>query len=61
MSNTFNCAECGKSLAAHDIRHGWVSVNVGWAAGNARVHTVCRDAFSRRPYDEQVRKMKEVQ
>lgn len=53
--NVFNCAECGKKLSALDIKHGWVSVRIGWHTGDARVHTICQEKFKARPYDEKRR------
>jgi hypothetical protein len=50
--NIDRCAECGKSLTALDIKHGWVNAQVGMK-GQARVHTVCRSRFEARPLEEQ--------
>lgn len=55
--NAFNdCAECGRSLTSLDIKHGWVTLSVGFSS--VRVHTICRGKFEGRPYEQRVERAK---
>ena len=55
-----DCVECGQPLVSYKIKHGWVTVVVGWRLPKARVHTLCRRRFSERPLEEQQRMVKEA-
>jgi len=44
------CRHCGGDLMG--ARHGWVTVDVGRKV--ARVHSVCRGPFQRRPVTQQL-------
>ena len=48
-----DCAECGKPLNSYDIKHGWVTVEVGWRQPPVRVHTICRGKFQQRQLEDQ--------
>jgi len=54
MSNVFNCAECGKSLASIKIRYGWKIVR------GSRVHTLCIRKWMDRTSHERETKTKAV-
>lgn len=46
------CAHCDRPLSSVTIAHGWVSVRVTHHVV-ARVHTVCKESFERRTFEEQ--------